>query len=159
MEHKIRNFLLVVVGLSLSFYSLAQDRYSFGVGLGAQYNGFGGNFGLVDDASFKYGSLGCSNYTHTSNEGSSSKCGVGAGWMRSDLLSSNNKHAIGLHVGLTYDTRIHGDETGVYISVPYVYFFRNIVTGGFNLGVAPVLEVESDGDTDAGVWVSIGYQF
>ena len=85
---------------------LAADRTSFGLGLGALYNGLGVNIAFTDSKDLKFVAVGCSSWGHSSRDGTDVTCGVGVGWIMSDILTKkNNKHGIGLHLGLAYNTR------------------------------------------------------
>jgi hypothetical protein len=136
---------------------LAADRTSFGLGLGALYNGLGVNIAFTDSEDLKFVAVGCSSWGHSSRDGTDVTCGVGVGWIMSDILTKkNDKHGIGLHFGLNYDTR-HNDFEPV-LSMPYVFFFKGIDSKGLNIGAAPLVAWES-GDAKFGLFLQIGYQF
>ena len=133
------------------------EKTSFGVGIGALYNGLGGNLALIKADDLKYISLGCSEASHSSAEGTDLTCGVGIGWLKSDLLTrKNRKHAVGLNIALDYD-QYHA-ELEPSIRLPYAFFFRGIDRRGWNIGVAPLVRWDADG-TEVGVMFEIGYQF
>lgn len=135
----------------------AADRTSFGVGLGALYNGLGGNFALITAHDLKYVSLGCSEASHSSRDGTNVTCGVGVGWLMSDILTKkNSRHGLGLNIALDYD-QLHSEFEPV-IRMPYVYFFRGIDRRGWNLGLAPLIRWDAEG-TELGVMFEVGYQF
>ena len=142
-------FLLFVAG-GVSTLSAA-DKTSFGLGVGALYNGLGGNFALIKADDLKYISVGCSEFgTHVT-------CGVGVGWLRSDILTKkNSQHGLGLNIALDYD-QFHS-KVEPSIRMPYVFFFRGLDRRGWNLGVAPLVRWDADG-TDLGVMLEVGYQF
>ena len=138
-------------------HSLAADKTSFGVGAGALYNGLGGNLALIKADDLRYISVGCSEFSHSSSGGTNLTCGVGLGWLRSDILiKKNSKHGLGLNIALDYD----GFESKLEPSIrlPYVFFFRGLDRRGWNLGVAPLVRWDADG-TDLGVMLEVGYQF
>lgn len=138
--------------------SWAADKTSFGLGVGALYNGLGGNFALIKADDLKYVSFGCSEYMSSSLDGAHVTCGLGVGWLRSDILTKkNSKHGLGLNIALDYDG-FHS-ELEPSIRIPYVFFFRGLDRRGWNLGVAPLVRWDSDEGTDLGVMLEIGYQF
>jgi hypothetical protein len=135
----------------------AADKGSFGLGVGALYNGLGGNYALIKADDLKYISVGCSEARHSSGEGTDLTCGVGIGWLRSDILTrKNSKHAIGLNIALDYD-QYHSALEPV-IRLPYAFFFRGIDRKGWNIGIAPLVRWDAEG-TELGVMFEIGYQF
>ena len=148
-------FLLFVAG-GVSTLSAA-DKTSFGLGVGALYNGLGGNLALIKADDMKYISVGCGEFMSSSIDGTYVTCGVGIGWLRSDILTKkNSKHGLGLNIALDYD----GFESKLEPSIrlPYVFFFRGLDRRGWNLGVAPLVRWDADG-TDLGVMLEVGYQF
>jgi hypothetical protein len=148
--------ILVFVGGIAGTLSAA-DKTSFGLGVGALYNGLGGNFALIKADDLKYIALGCSEFSRSSIDGSNLTCGVGVGWLRSDILTrKNSKHGLGLNIALDYD-QLHS-EVEPSIRMPYVFFFRGIDRKGWNIGVAPLVRWDADG-TELGVMLEIGYQF
>lgn len=147
--------LLVVAG-GVSTLSAA-DKTSFGLGVGALYNGLGGNFALIKADDLKYISVGCSEFTSSSLDGTFVTCGVGIGWLKSNILTKkNSKHGLGLNIALDYDQINSKVEPS--IRIPYVFFFRGLDRRGWNLGVAPLVRWGTYG-TDLGVMLEVGYQF
>ena len=137
--------------------SLAADRTSFGLGVGSLYNGLGVNAAFMSPENLKFVAFGCTGYTRSSYEVTDVTCGVGVGWIKSDILTKkNDKHAIGLHLGLNYDTLDNDFEP--MLSIPYVFFFKGIDSKGLNIGAAPLVKWES-GDAKFGLFLQIGYQF
>ena len=154
-----RNILVVtlIVVAATAGASSAADRTSFGLGVGALYNGLGGNFALITANDLKYVSLGCSEATHSSRNGTNVTCGVGVGWLMSDILTKqNSKHGLGLSIALDYDQR--HSEFEPTIRMPYVYFFKGIDRRGWNIGAAPLIRWDAEG-TEIGVMFEVGYQF
>ena len=148
-------FLLFVAG-GVSTLSAA-DKTSFGLGVGALYNGLGGNLALIKADDMKYISVGCGEFMSSSIDGTYVTCGVGIGWLRSDILTKkNSKHGLGLNIALDYDGFESKFEPS--IRLPYVFFFRGLDRRGWNLGVAPLVRWGADG-TDLGVMLEVGYQF
>ena len=136
----------------------ADERVSFGLGMGALYNGLGANVGFMKGPDLKYVSLGCISVAYSSNNGASSNCGLGAGWMRSDILSGNGRHGLGIHVGVTYNTHDERDDVEVFVGVPYAYFFKGMTAATWHVGLTPILG-RHDGDLDGGLLLNLGYQF
>jgi hypothetical protein len=148
-------FVVLVAGAVGS--SSAADKTSFGLGVGALYNGLGGNFALIKADDLKYISVGCSEYMSSSIEGNFVTCGVGVGWLRSDILTKkNSKHGLGLNIALDYDQFYSKVEPS--IRIPYVFFFKGLDRRGWNLGVAPFINWGQE-ETDLGVMLEVGYQF
>jgi len=138
--------------------SSAADKTSFGLGVGALYNGLGGNFALIRADDLKYISVGCGEFRSSDLDGTYVTCGVGVGWMRSDILTKkNSKHGLGLNIALDYDGFHSKVEPS--IRLPYVFFFRGLDRRGWNLGVAPLVRWDADEGTDLGVMFEVGYQF
>ena len=155
----VRRTVIVLVALLAvaTGSSSAADKTSFGLGVGALYNGLGGNLALIKADDLKYISVGCSEYMSSSIEGTFVTCGVGIGWLRSDLLTKkNSKHGLGLNIALDYDGFESKAEPS--IRLPYVFFFRGIDRKGWNIGVAPLVRWDADG-TELGVMLEVGYQF
>lgn len=156
MNRRIVAISLLVIAAAAGTTSAA-DKGSFGLGVGALYNGLGGNYALIKADDLKYISLGCSELTRSSAEGTDLTCGVGIGWLRSDLLTrKNSRHAIGLNVALDYDQ--YHSELEPAIRLPYAFFFRGIDRRGWNIGVAPLVRWDAEG-TEVGVMFEVGYQF
>jgi hypothetical protein len=127
------------------------------MGVGALYNGIGINAALMNDSDLKYISLGCMSVVYSTNDGTTFNCGGGIGWMKSDILSENNKHGLGLHTGATYNTHKNLNEFEPYFGVSYMYFFKEMTSGGWHLGLTPSIS-KHDGDTSGLLFLEIGYQ-
>lgn len=153
-----RSFVMFLVVVASGVSTLpAADKTSFGLGVGALYNGLGGNFALITADDLKYISVGCSEFMSSSLDGTHVTCGIGIGWLRSDILTRNNsKHGLGLNIVLDYD-QFHS-KVEPSIRLPYVFFFRGLDRRGWNLGVAPLVRWDADG-TDLGVMLEVGHQF
>jgi hypothetical protein len=153
-----RSFVMFLVVVASGVSTLpAADKTSFGLGYGALYNGLGGNFALITEDDLKYISVGCSEFMSSSLDGTHVTCGIGIGWLRSDILTRNNsKHGLGLNIVLDYD-QFHS-KVEPSIRLPYVFFFRGLDRRGWNLGVAPLVRWDADG-TDLGVMLEVGHQF
>ena len=156
MAKRLFVVILLFVAGGVSTLSAA-DKTSFGLGVGALYNGLGGNFALIKADDLKYISVGCRDFTSSSFDGTHVTCGVGVGWLRSDILTKkNSQHGLGLNIALDYD-QFHS-KVEPSIRMPYVFFFRGLDRRGWNLGVAPLVRWDADG-TDLGVMLEVGYQF
>lgn len=161
---------LVTVPL-LSPQAQAEEKFSFGAGIGAMYSGLGVNAGLKTDKQFKYIAIGCLGYSRSGNERDAA-CGGGVGIIRTDLFSgTNDKHGAGLHIGAVM-TR-NGDSKTIYepgsvtvvreiepvygVGLSYVYFWNGLSRPGLNLGITPVIGF--DHGPRGGFGLQIGYQF
>ena len=149
--------VFIVVQMVAVGVSLAADRTSFGLGVGSLYNGLGVNAAFMSPENLKFVAFGCTEFSHSSHGGTDLTCGVGIGWIMSDILTKkNDKHGIGLHLGLNYDTWDNDFEP--VLSIPYVFFFKGIDSRGLNIGAAPAVRWESGG-AEFGLFLEIGYQF
>jgi hypothetical protein len=156
MRGRTAILLLALAGLA-THGSVAADRTSFGVGVGALYSGLGGNLALISADDLKYLSLGCSELSQSSLHGTNLTCGLGVGWLRSDVVTKkNSKHGLGINLVLDYDQLYSKLEPAVRI--PYVFFFRGIDRKGWNLGLAPLVRWDAEG-TQLGVMFEVGFQF
>ncbi|MGD8908164.1 MAG: hypothetical protein PVI92_02380 [Chromatiales bacterium] len=149
---------LEIVLLASSTNVLADEAISFGAGFGALYNGFGVNIAKIQALDMKYVSLGCMGVGYSSNEGVSSNCGLGLGWIRKDLLSDNQKHGLGLHFGVTRNTDHDKDDTEAFAGISYMYFPHGSNLPGLTLGITPIVGRHNKA-TEGGVLLNIGYQF
>jgi hypothetical protein len=156
MTRRVAVVFLVLVAVAASALSAA-DKTSFGLGVGALYSGLGGNLALIKADDLKFLSVGCSEFSRSSIDGTNLTCGVGVGWLRSDIITKkNSKHGLGLNIALDYD-QFHS-KAEPSIRLPYVFFFKGIDRKGWNLGLAPLVRWDADG-TELGVMLEVGYQF
>jgi hypothetical protein len=156
MTRRVAVVFLVLVAVAASALSAA-DKTSFGLGVGALYSGLGGNLALIKANDLKFLSVGCSEFSRSSIDGTNLTCGVGVGWLRSDIITKkNSKHGLGLNIALDYD-QFHS-KAEPSIRLPYVFFFKGIDRKGWNLGLAPLVRWDADG-TELGVMLEVGYQF
>ena len=155
---RLRTALVAVAMVFLlSGASFAADRTSFGLGLGAMYNGVGANVSFLKAEDLKFVALGCTGFGHSSIDGTIWTCGISGGWLKSNILTKkNSKHGLGLTVGLGYDSE--NSDVEPVLSIPYVFFFKGIVSRGWNLGLAPFVRWDTEG-TDLGAFIQVGYQF
>lgn len=154
----------------------AEEKFSFGAGIGAMYSGLGINIGLKTDRQLKYLSLGCLAYSHTRAGDVDERdlaCGAGVGIIRTDLFAvENNKHGFGLHIGAVGAAKENdpkviyrpGSMTSVYgvkpvygVGVSYVYFWNGLSAPGLNLGITPAIGFDSG--ARGNLLLQIGYQF
>lgn len=149
------------------------SRFTFGVGRGLLYSGFGINVGLRSENDFKYISLGCVKYYKETYRGSQSACGPGVGWVWTDIFGeSNNKHGFGFYIG-PVDARhewewelTSGGVQPVYkdlqvqygTGLSYVYFPRGIDRAGWNMGFSATSSRYRGGFSQRGA-IQLGYQF
>jgi hypothetical protein len=111
----------------------------------------------VATSDLKFLSVGCSEFSRSSIDGTNLTCGVGVGWLRSDIITKkNSKHGLGLNIALDYD-QLHSKAEPSF-RLPYVFFFKGIDRKGWNLGLAPLVRWDADG-TELGVMLEVGYQF
>ena len=147
-----------------SFNNLMANEFTSGVGAANYYSGVGVNAGLVRNNSISYISAGCPVIAASSGAGTVPVCGVGVGWISTNIIpNKNNKHALGVYAGiLTGSVRFENENSFVThkygAGINYTYFFRSINTNGWNVGV--FLGMYSDDDK----WSSfgaptLGYQF
>ena len=153
-------FMLVSASLMATGLSLAgENRTTIGTGVGPMYNGLGLSYGQQEKHFLKYASLGCLDISVSDSRGTEYNCGVGGGFLKSDIFDNkNNKHGIGMHLGATYNQRQGLNKVEVFVAPQYVYFFNGIDDSGLNLGVS-LLAGKRDGETEAGAGLQIGYQF
>jgi len=157
---KKRAFLIaVVLGVFASSSSRAESEMSVGVGTGALYSGIGVNVGMRRESAFGYLAAGCS-VGYSSDKGWDVPCGVGAGWIWTDLLTkANHRHGLGIYVGPVSTRGPTGDRKEVYgAGLTYVYFFGDGVAKGWNLGITPTVG-KKYGDYRAGALINVGNQF
>jgi hypothetical protein len=140
--------------------SRAEDGLSVGVGGGALYSGLGVNVGRRGEHSFGYLAAGCS-VGYSAADGWEVPCGVGAGWIWTDLLTkANDRHGLGVYVGPVRTRKtLDSDAKAVYgAGLTYVYFFGDGVAKGWNVGITPTVG-KIYGNYRAGALINVGYQF
>ena len=157
---------VIVVITTLNISTLHADNTSFGLGLGAPYNGLGVNVTWTNNNSMKYIALGCASVSGSLKD-IDCDVGVGLGYINTSVLSSeNNNHGLGIHTGISnrhYDEykefgQKSYDEKVYTLGISYTYFFDDINNTGWNVGFTPLVEFE-DSETDFGVYLGVGYQF
>jgi len=156
---KWASVIALVLGVFASSSPRAEGETSVGVGGGALYSGIGVNVGRRGDHTFGYLAAGCS-VAYSSNQGWDVPCGVGAGWIWTDLLTkANDRHGLGIYVGPVSTKGPTGDVKAVYgAGLTYLYFFGDSVAKGWNLGITPTVG-KKYGDYRTGALINVGYQF
>ena len=156
--------LSVISGSLMAQENKVDSHYSVGVGMGAAYSGLGANFAVLSNTDMKYVSVGCVEYSSWYG----STCGVGAGWIITDLFNSNsNKHGVGVYVTKA------GSESEAYLTdngyrfvekqyygagVSYTYFTNGINKPGFNVGIS-AHATNAKYDEKINGFLHVGYQF
>lgn len=161
---KIVLFLALIAMSAAASESEADKQYSVGVGMGAAYSGLGANFALISNTDMKYVSVGCVEYS--SRYGST--CGVGIGWIVTDLFNANsNKHGLGVYVTKagheSYVSRAGDtfriDENKYYgAGISYTYFMNGINKPGVNFGIS-AHATNAKYDEKINGFLQVGYQF
>jgi hypothetical protein len=152
----IKPIACLLFPLAFSANSLAED-FSFGVGVGSLYSGVGVNAASRSATDLKYLSAGCVSYSDYDG----STCGVGVGWIKTDLFNSQNtKHGFGAYLGVVGSERVRfsEDEALYGLGLGYHYFFNGIERSGTNLGVSYVAG-DAESGFDSAVMIQVGYQF
>ena len=139
----------------------AEESYSFGLGIGASYSGLGVNISQLSENDMKYISAGCISYSSASGE----TCGVGIGWIKTDLMeTASNKHGLGAYLGIVGTKREvrsfsdFEDEPVYGIGVGYHYFFNGTNDSGTNLGFSLVAG-DYEEKIESTIIFQVGYQF
>lgn len=159
--------------LIFSFFSVSalasdvidENSLSFAVGAGAPYAGLGGHVAKVSDTDMKYLSLGCIQYSSLMG----SACGLGAGWMVTDLFdATSNKHGFGVYALQNAGEEIASRGEGVFaeyqfqrysaLGLNYTYFSNGINQSGFTFGLS-IHATNADYDEKINGMFQIGYQF
>jgi hypothetical protein len=119
--------------------SFADNEVSFGAGVGSLYSGLGVNAALKGDNHIGYIAAGCVAMGYNSISGWTLPCGIGAGWIRTELLTqANNRHGIGLYAGPVgyQDNR----KVAIYgLGFTYEYFLQGVSTNSWNFGITPTI--------------------
>ena len=153
-------YLVILLLLASSKAYASEKDLSFGIGAGALYSGLGINIGVQGENDFRYIAAGCVAVGYSSVSGWISACGVGVGWIWTDIFSKlSNKHGIGFYLGPVGSTRENLDRETVYgAGITYDYFFKGINSSGWNLGVTPAIG-RHNGDAKGYLLLQVGYQF
>jgi hypothetical protein len=157
---------LAVAGLAVFMAAspcAAEEDLSFGFGMGALYAGLGANLGLRSDDGFAYVGAGCVSLAYGSRDGWALPCGVGAGWIRTDLFGSGDRrHGLGIYVGPIGaedgDSDGHDRATRYGLGLTYAHFFSGVTATGWSAGVTPAIG-RWDGGIKGTLLINAGYQF
>jgi hypothetical protein len=151
----------LAAGLSLFVADTSADeRYSFGLGIGTMYAGLGANVAWLSDNNFSYLTVGCIGVVHDRDGPDDGACGAGIGWLRKNVFSSlSEKHGFGFHLG-PVSTALGGTKVdAIYgVGATYAYFSNGVGQRGFVLGATPSLG-RKHGDMKAYFSLNLGYQF
>ncbi len=131
MKTSTKSFLLSLT-LITSPQILANDDFTFGLGVGSLYSGVGINAGIQSKVDLKYISAGCVSYT--SQEAT---CGMGIGWVKTDLFDFQTpNHGASIYIGVIGSELDYDGYQAVYgAGLGYHYFFNGIGNSGLNLGL------------------------
>ena len=155
----------IVIFILLSIQNIhANEKYTFGIGLGNCYGGLGTMVGTVSNNDMKYLSAGI--HRHTSYDGTSYSIGIG--WIKTDLISNtSNNHGLGLYIGLLgkeyyyleKDVNMYEKDKNIYgYGLTYNYFFNGINKSGTHLGLSLIKSIDSF-ENNGFLSLDIGYQF
>lgn len=152
---------LVFLAVFCSATSFADDGVSFGAGAGSLYSGLGVNAALRGDNHIGYVSAGCVAIGYSSGASGSEwilPCGIGMGWIWTDLLTrANNRHGIGLYAGpVDYSDNRKVARYG--LGVTYEYFVQGVNNRGWNFGTTLATRREN-GKAKGSLFINAGYQF
>jgi hypothetical protein len=153
----------IILGMDKDEISI--DKLSYGAGMGQIYNGFGGNVNITTQTEMRYIALGCTEFSKGDYEKRENVCGVGAGYLRTDILptylpdffSDRDKHAVGASFSIMSNS--HTDRADLLFAYGYTYFTEGISNRGWNFGVSPTYQYSKDLDDKLGIIINIGYQF
>lgn len=158
---KKRHAFILLLSLMGIESARAESGLSVGIGIGALYSGIGANVGIRTETSLGYLAAGCPGLSHSTNEGWDVACGVGAGWIWTNVLPKLDKrHGLGIYLGPvgTKNTEADDLKASYGAGVTYAYFFGDGIARGWNLGATPTIRKQS-GDYRAGLMINAGYQF
>ncbi|MEW6999216.1 hypothetical protein AADZ86_16140 [Colwelliaceae bacterium BS250] len=163
----MKKIVLILALFSLSCVASEDTqgkKYSFGIGIGSAYSGIGGNFGIVSKNDMKYISAGCVD----SSSMYGTTCGVGAGWIKTDLFDlESNKHGVGVYVSIvghesyaTFENEVYSSQDDdIYgVGISYTYFMNGINESGTIFGISTHI-TNADHEDSYGGFLQVGYQF
>jgi hypothetical protein len=148
--------IVITTTLLVSLVNAEGSELSYGLGLGALYNGVGINLSAIEKDEIKYVSLGCTAVTDSSYNGLDSSCGLGLGYINANILGNTNQHGIGVHISANNNTIENTIEFS--IGLGYTYFVDESKVG-LNFGVTPLLTILDKEQTDVSLLLGLGYQF
>ena len=141
--------------------AVADDRISYGLGLGQYYSGLGVNVGLSNISSLTYLSAGCIGRTEGTDQKPSNACGGGIGKVISgSQFSASQMHSLSAYIGaVDMEQRVNGTVETVYgLSFLYAYNFSGFDNSGFNIGIGPSVALTGDKHSST-LKLQLGYQF
>lgn len=155
----IRNPVFALMTLVLMVMSLPLQAADFrvGAGLGYQFSGGVGVYlGRVKETTLQFASAGCSFGSHDS------ECGIGVGFVVTDLVAHDSNHGLGF--GLSYtsllsDMTTAGTRSSGNIYFSYQYFFKGINRRGASIGIALNVRAVGTDDSEIQPLVGLSYQF
>ena len=148
---------IVVLTIFLNATCNADDEVSYGVGTGALTSGLGVNTALRGDNHIGYIAAGCLGIGYSNENGWILPCGIGAGWIQTDLLSNaNNHHGLGVYLGPVGKNEVNKARYGV--GVTYAYFMQGVNAKGWNFGFTPATGWEN-GTAKGSILINVGYQY
>lgn len=150
---------------TLASEQLNESSVSYGIGAGAAYAGLGGHVAKVSNTDMKYLAVGCIQYSTLMG----SACGLGAGWMVTDLFgATSNKHGLGIYALQTAGEELYFESEGFFaqdkhrtysaLGLNYTYFSNGINQSGFTFGLS-IHATNADYDEKINGVFQIGYQF
>ncbi|MBI3775363.1 MAG: hypothetical protein HY273_07400 [Gammaproteobacteria bacterium] len=141
----------------LAHAAKADDKISFGVGLGAAYGGVGINVARITAGNMYYGAVGC--YAYSTGE-KDAACGGALGWISTNLFAqANDQHGIGVVIGAVGAENNSSGLNAVYGGgVTYTYFFSGLNQRGANVG-AGIAGGDYKRGVDSILLIQLGIQF
>jgi hypothetical protein len=158
MKNMSKVKILVAMMLLASVVNAEESELSYGLGIGALYNGVGINIASPTKEDLKYVSLGCMDFSYSSYVGFNTNCGLGIGYINTSIIGDSNKHGLGLHLAVHEDDG--GDSsTQVSLGVGYTYFLNQSKIG-WNFGLTPIyIFGDSENDNKVALLFDLGYEF
>lgn len=153
---KYRQILLFVfLAVIISTTSYADNEVSFGGGVGSLYSGLGVNVALRGANHIGYVAAGCLGVM-SSSSGRVVPCGIGAGWLWTDLLTKvNDRHGIGIYAG---PVEYQYGKIRYGLGFTYEYFLRGVNNKGWNFGTTLATR-RANGQARETLFLNTGYQF
>lgn len=154
----IRKLLMFLVVFSMFWSSAgkAENEISYGIGTGALTSGLGVNAALMAENHMGYIAAGCVGIGYSNVHGWLLPCGIGVGWIQTDLLTkANNHHGLGIYVGPVGVSDAKKARYGV--GATYVYFMQGVNAKGWNFGFTPAVG-QDNGAAKVVFLINVGYQ-
>ena len=158
MKNMSKVKILVAMMLLSSAVNAEESELSYGLGIGALYNGVGINIASPTKEDLKYVSLGCIDFSYSSYVGFNTNCGLGIGYINTSIIGDSNKHGLGLHLAVHEDDGSNS-STQVSLGLGYTYFLNQSKIG-WNFGLTPMyIFGDSENDNKVALMFDLGYQF